>query len=441
MSTVVKVYHGEDVYRFTFRGEVVFDDLLEKVRSRIKQEPGSFILKYEDQEGDTILLTCDEDVGEAVHVARQMACLKVHVFQLDDAAAQPSPPSEEKERVREERERSPPLYSPVNDLLPRNEEIVRDYSFKFVSNVTMHNGAKCSPGEAKVKIWKLRNTSDFDWPAGVKVVCADMKEWIDPLSRTMRLPAVLCGDVFEVQVRVNVPVAPGKYNAPFKVINPAGERFGTTLWIDFKVVDHLQSPSPARRPLEAAEEKFSFKFVSNETIPNGACCNPGESMMKIWRLRNIGKNDWPAQAVKVVCADEMAWVDPSSRVLRLPAVRSGADFEVAIRINVPRVAGEYRAPFKLLDPAGEKFGRVLWIDFSVLKSALVPNLEDDEVKANVARAAPVPLRKFEDEIMYDDQLSELTAMGFQDTNLNLYLLKEMFSGDTVKVVNYLLNHS
>lgn len=62
--TTVKATHRGDTVRFKLSQACSYSDMLEEVGKRFKLKRGSFDLKYLDDEGEWVLLTCDEDVAE-----------------------------------------------------------------------------------------------------------------------------------------------------------------------------------------------------------------------------------------------------------------------------------------------------------------------------------------------------------------------------------------
>eukprot|EP00250_Pteridium_aquilinum_P015508 c22625_g1_i4 orf=2149-5793(+) len=62
--TTVKATHRGDTVRFKLRQACSYSDILEEIGKRFKLKIPSFDLKYLDDEGEWVLLTCDEDVAE-----------------------------------------------------------------------------------------------------------------------------------------------------------------------------------------------------------------------------------------------------------------------------------------------------------------------------------------------------------------------------------------
>jgi cell division control protein 24 len=77
----VKVYFGEDTFVVVVLDTVLYAELVDKVLKKIRMcggdrarvEAGSLKLKYQDEDGDRIKITSQEDVAMAFETARSMA--------------------------------------------------------------------------------------------------------------------------------------------------------------------------------------------------------------------------------------------------------------------------------------------------------------------------------------------------------------------------------
>ncbi|KAL8064651.1 hypothetical protein ABFX02_01G105000 [Erythranthe guttata] len=62
MKVEYKHYHGVELMKFPFCICTGYDKLLEEISKRLKLKDGSVNLKYVDEEGDKILIACDDDL-------------------------------------------------------------------------------------------------------------------------------------------------------------------------------------------------------------------------------------------------------------------------------------------------------------------------------------------------------------------------------------------
>lgn len=59
---MIKVKYGEDIIKFELCAPLGLTKLTKEVATRLNLEIGTFKLKYEDEDGDEILLTNDVDL-------------------------------------------------------------------------------------------------------------------------------------------------------------------------------------------------------------------------------------------------------------------------------------------------------------------------------------------------------------------------------------------
>jgi hypothetical protein len=59
---IIKAMYGEDIIKFRLSVSSGVIELREKISTRLELEMGSFRLKYKDNAGDLVLITCDEDL-------------------------------------------------------------------------------------------------------------------------------------------------------------------------------------------------------------------------------------------------------------------------------------------------------------------------------------------------------------------------------------------
>jgi hypothetical protein len=440
-AVVIKVFFGNDTHRLVFSNGVKFDDLVGKIGSRLSKDKSALVLKYEDQEQDRITLTCDEDVHDALKVAQEMksTSLKVYVSLKNDASDKDDAFVLLHNNVEENKEVSPIPNKPVSF-----EDLNNDFQRMLGEKL------KVAAAAQEVKIEESPRS-----PLVVESVPA-------PVFEEARSPVVEEKSEVDSSSLVHAGVScDGCKKSPI-----VGVRFKCIECFNFDLCAACEASGahPADHPMlkiklprdKETEQMFaagrrgcrkgmglgrcsrSFaKFVEDVSIPDRSDCAPGESRNKIWRLQNVGPNDWPA-GIKAVCISGEEVVDASSREIVLPAIKAGETFEVSAKINVPKVSGRYVANFKLVNHAGEKFGPKVWVDFYVPEIAVKPKKVEEQKAVEVP--APVAPPKSAAEIKYQEQLEVLASLGFEDTSLNIYLL-DKFEGKSERVVHWLLDRA
>jgi len=225
------------------------------------------------------------------------------------------------------------------------------------------------------------------------------------------------------------------------------------------------------------------EFVSDVTLADGLEVQAGETLRKVWSVKNIGNAPWPAGTKLVFVGGDLAPESDGraedSHGAVVPHAGPGDVVHVAMDIVVPKEAGRFRATFRLQTPDGDRFGPRVWIDVRVPEAeaeapkaaAAAPEpaaapvatpeqteraeqAEEERLAAELAAefraahvspqpsavsAAPAPAfgRPGRPGFPYMSELGYLRSMGFVDNALNKYLLLNN-KGDLQQVVQWLI---
>jgi len=238
----------------------------------------------------------------------------------------------------------------------------------------------------------------------------------------------------------------------------------------------------------------SAGFVEDVTLRDGISCYPGVLVKKTWALKNNGKSRWPQGVQLLFLSGDLA----PERLIEVPCVEPGATVQVSAMIKLPVSPKQYTGYYRLATADGKKFGPRIWIDVIVVgqepeipdakadvshldgtdipiqiissPASDIPQLED--IQADVKQEPKVEKQdvqgdaKAEINVMksekpqldvkeqdtkqkpqvptvqspYASQLQTLESMGFQDTELNSYLLSDK-EGNVERVIEWLLSHT
>jgi hypothetical protein len=460
MSTVViKVFYDKEAHRIAFPADKVnFDDLINKIAIRIKKDPKQFTLKYEDQENDRVTLTCDEDIRDAINVAKEMKSsnLKVYVSESSDPIDKDEfvlLQSEASVEVKDEpviatqvsfEQLNADFQKMLEDRLNSERELEKSVIVPNPHHVEIPAPAYSpvkTPQPVQAPVFAAARVETPKVAATPEVVSNEEEKQSDAVHSSVtcdgcqvspitgvRFKCIVCndydlcaaceeGNVHDVQhplLKIRVPRSDERAGSPFR---------------------------GGRRGNNKCRRSFA-KFIEDLTIPDRCNCAPGEIKTKVWKLQNVGSMDWPA-GYKAVCVSGEGSIDDKSREVNLPAVPAGAEFEVKVQVNVPKTPGRYVSNFKLVNLEGEKFGPKIWLDFYVpeIDVSVKKVVPVDEVKVVEAPKPEVQVpQKSDVEIKYQLQLEELASMGFSDLGLNIYLL-EKFDGKSERVVHWLLDRA
>ena len=124
---------------------------------------------------------------------------------------------------------------------------------RFVRDVTMPDGSEVAPYSTFFKTWRVRNDGKSEWPEGCHLVSAggdrmcDAKLGEDYVVR-LPVPSTPAGEEVELTVELCAPNLSGRHVGYFRLQNPEGGYFGQRLWADIRVDDVDVSASMTLSP-------------------------------------------------------------------------------------------------------------------------------------------------------------------------------------------------
>lgn len=125
------------------------------------------------------------------------------------------------------------------------------------------------------------------------------------------------------------------------------------------------SPHPSSTPLLTATLDCinNLTFIEDQTIPDGAQVQPGESLDKRWLVENSGTCNWDASyRLKLIAGAEMGL----SREQALYPARSGTQVSIRLVFTAPEQPDVYRSAWQAFSPSGEAFGDPIFIEVQVV---------------------------------------------------------------------------
>lgn len=136
-------------------------------------------------------------------------------------------------------------------------------------------------------------------------------------------------------------------------------------------------------------------LLSDITLLDGTAVSPGQSLYKVWRVRNSGTSTWGnGYRLVFIGGDQMG--APGS--IPVPATAPGATVDIAVDMTAPGTPGTYTGRWRLRNPQGTYFGSELWVQIQVqspgghitIFSADPPSPSDAESVRIHARAEDFP---------------------------------------------------
>jgi hypothetical protein len=133
---------------------------------------------------------------------------------------------------------------------------------------------------------------------------------------------------------------------------------------------HTDTPQPTATlptPCNAAT------FIKDVTFPDGSVVAPGQTLTKVWRLRNDGSCTWGSGYSLVYAkGDKMGGPD----VVALNAtVRPGETVDFSINLVAPTTNGDYTGYWQMRNPDGNTFGtgaknEPFWVKLKVAPTSM-----------------------------------------------------------------------
>jgi len=252
----IKVSFKDELRRFPFEGSS-----FEKLSSQLVCLLGlnslqGFSIKYRDEEGDMITMTSDLELREALKVSNRLLRISISQKGAHDVTgptptpiANPSIPPNNKygqpnfQKLREEKQK---LKQEIYNVKKHLNEFKKNENFKqckreklvsrFVKDLTILDGTEISPGSSFVKMWKVRNGGEVDWPVGCRLMFVGNDQMNGPLFVPLDLSEPLKpGQEIDCHVELVAPNLPGRYIGYWRLATLEGKKFGQRLWVNIVV--------------------------------------------------------------------------------------------------------------------------------------------------------------------------------------------------------------
>ncbi len=120
-------------------------------------------------------------------------------------------------------------------------------------------------------------------------------------------------------------------------------------------------PPPTSTPAPPACQN-NLTFVEDLTVPDGTYVQPGVVLDKQWKVENSGTCNWD-ERYRFTLVDGPA-MDTSPEQALFPA-RSGAEAVIRLVFVAPMELGNYRSAWQAVDPQGDAFGDLIYIEIIV----------------------------------------------------------------------------
>lgn len=133
----------------------------------------------------------------------------------------------------------------------------------------------------------------------------------------------------------------------------------------------------------------SFTFLSHESYPSGVLLNPGEFVLKRWRIRNSGESDIGLNYQLTQASGEMMLIHGESMIGQ---ILRGDEAIISAYLQAPEEPGTYATVWNIMNAAGEPIRGSMRFDFTVSGANGVGNddakFTGQETPANDLMLAP-----------------------------------------------------
>ncbi len=147
----------------------------------------------------------------------------------------------------------------------------------------------------------------------------------------------------------------------FRAVFPGGGAAPTIPWTTLTpVVDETSmaifaTPSPT---VDTSGCEPDAEYVADVTIPDNTAIAPGETFLKVWRVRNSGTCPW-VEGYTLRFAEGAQMSGPAT--VPIPAAAPGEVAELSVNLVAPTEPGTYRGNWQLCVGEGTCFGPVLYV--------------------------------------------------------------------------------
>lgn len=231
----------------------------------------------------------------------------------------------------------------------------------FVSDVSVPPNTVVTPGQTFLKQWRVKNTGTTTWGSSYSLAYYSDEKLGAPDSVT--LPRTSPGEETVLSITFKAPDVSGNYRSTWRLRDNQGQEFGEPLY----VLVHVEAQEPGGRHDE-------LSFVSDVTFKDGTVVSSGQSIQKVWRVRNTGDTQWSSGYSLVFFANEqMSGPDQ----LSLPVANPGATADIPLTLVAPSSPGQHRSTWKPRDPQGNLFEHELYLLVEVAPLVQPGDLVDD----------------------------------------------------------------
>jgi len=318
---------------------------------------------------------------------------------------------------------------------------VESHKAQFEADVNYPDGSAVVAGETFVKKWTIQNKGSAAWPASV-LTFEDGSEALFPTTdRQFQVPSAAPGATVEVSVTMRAPLTPGRYKAVLALRDTEAQRnFGVRVWTDIQVIEKAEKA--VEMPAAAVAVETPTPVIEKPVVEGTSSPKPTD------KAPTTGEEKHTKPAVKPI----------EKPVEKSYAGESNSDWQVVTPPASPLLAPATPAPAPSAPP----------MPSAPLAEAKLPTVNDNNLNLQSAKptppsapaptpvpvATPVPVQAQQQQqpatpaavapplpprpaSKYAAQAAQLQAMGFDNAELNEFLLQK-HQGNVQRVIDHLI---
>jgi len=342
----------------------------------------------------------------------------------------------------------------------------------FVADETLPDHSYCLPNVILMKVWSMRNTGPAVWPQGtyIKLISGDVLP-SDGADTEVVVPAAAPGETVHVRVSVRTPSKPGHYVGNYRLHTPDSTRIGDRIWVALNV------PEPAAEcEGECEGDALDLARAETETGAAAAAAGPPEPVA----YANAAAKNAHVAAVRAKKEAKAAQRDArkaknEAKLLKMKINKETKKAAKKVKQLAKALASVTKKAIKISKKAAKKAIKKATkkaakkpaepiVEEPVAEEPVVEEPQDDvpsllvEEEAVVAEPVPEPavvpaeavqasapllwpeqpfLAGQEPVFEYATQLRQLVGMGFDEVELNKYLLRN-HKGSLQQTLDFLI---
>jgi hypothetical protein len=158
------------------------------------------------------------------------------------------------------------------------------YDVDFDSDVTIPDDTELAPGTDFVKTWRVRNSGTCAWESGTAWVFESGDKMSGPDS--VGAPSTAAGDTADISVHLTAPVTPATYTGYWRMHRPAGEPFGTPIYVRIVVTAGAGTQTPAASASATATSQPGVGPTISYFHADVQEADPGDTITLAWKAED-----------------------------------------------------------------------------------------------------------------------------------------------------------